>query len=193
MVILISAEGSTGKTLMAQRLMEKYKIPYLSIDHLKMGLYRSNTDCGFTPESDREIIEGKLWPIIREMIKTAIENNQHMIIEGCYLFPERLKEFDEEYLCFIIPVFMGFTANYVKNNFHTGIIAHRSDIEQRGYDEDRSIEQIIAGNAALQEKCRAESIDFFEIDGDYETDTARVYDWIDQKVRTMETIQEKKC
>ena len=41
MVILISGSSHTGKTLLAQKLLEKYKFPYLSVDHLKMGLIRS--------------------------------------------------------------------------------------------------------------------------------------------------------
>ena len=41
MVILITGASHTGKTLLAQRMLEKYKYPYLSIDHLKMGLIRS--------------------------------------------------------------------------------------------------------------------------------------------------------
>ena len=36
MVILIGGASCVGKTLMAQKLMEKYSIPYLSLDHLKM-------------------------------------------------------------------------------------------------------------------------------------------------------------
>ena len=41
MVILITGASHTGKTQLAQKLLEKYKYPYLSIDHLKMGLIRS--------------------------------------------------------------------------------------------------------------------------------------------------------
>ena len=41
MVILITGASHTGKTLLAQRMLEKYKYPYLSIDHLKMGMIRS--------------------------------------------------------------------------------------------------------------------------------------------------------
>lgn len=32
---------SYRKTALAQRLLEEYKYPYLSLDHLKMGLIRS--------------------------------------------------------------------------------------------------------------------------------------------------------
>ena len=55
MVILIGGAGYAGKTFMAQRLLEKYHYPYLSIDHLKMGLYRADPGCGFTDAIDREL------------------------------------------------------------------------------------------------------------------------------------------
>ena len=54
MIILIGGSTHAGKTLLAQRLLEKYKIPYLSIDHLKMGLIRSG-QTSLTPDDDREL------------------------------------------------------------------------------------------------------------------------------------------
>ena len=73
MVIIITGASHVGKTLLAQRMLEKYKYPYLSIDHLKMGLIRSgNTD--LTPEDDDDLTE-YLWPIVREMVKTAIDGD----------------------------------------------------------------------------------------------------------------------
>lgn len=52
MVILITGATHTGKTKLAQRLLEKYKYPYLSMNHLKMGLIRSGNpvtiiDCDY--------------------------------------------------------------------------------------------------------------------------------------------------
>ena len=72
MIILITGASHTGKTVLAQKLLEKYKYPYLSIDHLKMGLIRSGYT-KLTPEDDYKLTE-YLWPIVREIIKTAIEN-----------------------------------------------------------------------------------------------------------------------
>lgn len=83
MVILIAGGSHTGKTLLAQRLLERHHYPYLSIDHLKMGLIRSG-QTALTPEDDRELTD-YLWPIVREMVKTAIENRQNLIVEGCYI------------------------------------------------------------------------------------------------------------
>lgn len=83
MIILITGASHTGKTLLAQKMLEKYHYPYLSIDHLKMGLIRSG-NTNLTPEDDDDLTT-YLWPIVREMIKTAIENKQNLIVEGCYI------------------------------------------------------------------------------------------------------------
>ena len=96
MIVLIAGASHVGKTLLAQRMLEKYGYPYFSIDHLKMGLIRSgNTD--LTPKDDDALTE-YLWPIVLEMVKTAIENRQNLIVEGCYIPPDWRKDFSEEYL-----------------------------------------------------------------------------------------------
>ena len=78
MVILISGASHTGKTVLAQKILEKYQFPYLSIDHIKMGLIRSG-NTGLKPEDDNELVN-YLWPIIREIVKTAIENHQNLVV-----------------------------------------------------------------------------------------------------------------
>ena len=96
MIILITGASHTGKTLLAQKLLEKYNYPYLSIDHLKMGMIRSgNTQ--LTPVSADTELTMFLWPIVREIIKTVIENRQNLIIEGCYIPFDWKKDFTDEY------------------------------------------------------------------------------------------------
>ena len=96
MVILITGASHTGKTLLAQKLLERFHFPYLSMDHLKMGLIRSG-QTHLTPYDEKELTP-YLWSIVREMIKTAIENKQNMIVEGCYLPFDWKKDFPQEYL-----------------------------------------------------------------------------------------------
>lgn len=97
MILLIAGASHTGKTLLAQKLLEKYGYPYLSIDHLKMGLIRSKyTD--LTPESSDDALTDYLWPIIKEIIKTAVENEQNLIVEGCYIPFDWAQDFEPNYL-----------------------------------------------------------------------------------------------
>ena len=116
MVILISGASHTGKTALAQRLLLKYNYPYLSIDHLKMGLIRSG-NTKLTPLSDDDKLTEYLWPIVLEMVKTAIENNQNLIVEGCYIPPNFADYFEEEYLKNIKHYFLIMSENYLRTHF----------------------------------------------------------------------------
>lgn len=127
-IILITGASHTGKTLLAQRLLEKYKYPYLSIDHLKMGLIRSG-NTSLTPEDDDELT-GYLWPIVREIIKTAIENRQNLIIEGCYIPADWRQDFDRTYQEHIEFICLAMTEEYIEEQFDE-IIGHESEIESR--------------------------------------------------------------
>jgi len=143
MIILITGASHTGKTILAQRMLEKYNYPYFSMDHLKMGLIRSgNTD--LTPEDDEELVE-YLWPIVREMIKTAIENNQNLIIEGCYVPFDWRQDFDEQYLQSIRFICLAMSDEYIEAHFN-GIKEHGSDIEARLDDSYCTIDQLKEDN-----------------------------------------------
>lgn len=129
MVILINGASCTGKTYLAQNLMEKYKIPYLSIDHIKMGLIRSK-NTNLTPYDDEEL-QPYLWNIIKEIIKTVIENNQNIIIEGAYIPFNYKNDFSAEYLDNIKYICLAMSEKYINNNYN--LIINKSNIvENRG-------------------------------------------------------------
>jgi 2-phosphoglycerate kinase len=182
LIILIGGNSCTGKTLMAQKLLEKYKIPYFSIDHLKMGIYRSDSHCGFTPLDSNEVIAAKLWPIIKEMIKTMIENNQSSIIEGCYLLPKFVKDLEEQYPDKIVSVYLGFSTHYIENNFQSNIIKYRSIIEGRGNLEERPITQFINEHNKFRQTCIDYGGTYHEINSGYEDEIKRVFELIDKRM-----------
>jgi gluconate kinase len=165
MIILITGASHTGKTLLAQRLLEKYKYPYLSIDHLKMGLIRSGNTI-LTPEDDDALID-YLWPIVREIIKTAIENRQQLIVEGCYIPFDWRNAFDEQYLPSIRFICLAMTDNYIETHFDE-IKGHSSDIESRLNDDDCTIDSLKEDNRKYVEGFRRAGEQVVLIDGDYE-------------------------
>ena len=118
-------------------MLEKYNYPYISIDHLKMGLIRSGYT-KLTPEDDEELTE-YLWPIVREMVKTAIENNQNLIVEGCYIPFDWEKDFEREYLAHIQYYCLVMSQEYIKNHF-LNIKQYASIIENRGEAEEYQVE-----------------------------------------------------
>ena len=165
MIILIAGASHTGKTLLAQRLLETYHYPYLSIDHLKMGLIRSG-QTELTPMDDDRLTE-YLWPIVGEMVKTAIENRQHLIVEGCYIPFDWKACFSAEYLEHIRYVCLVMSEEYIREHF-ADIVKHGSVIENRLDDSDCDQEWLIRENRENLEQCRAYGCEYVLIEKDYE-------------------------
>ena len=165
MIFLIAGATHTGKTAYAQKLLEKYRYPYVSIDHLKMGLIRSG-QTNLTPMDDGKLTE-YLWPIVREMVKTAIENKQNLIVEGCYIPFDWQKDFDGEYLQSIRYICLVMSQRYIEGHF-ADIAEKANIIEQRMDNSCLSKEALIAENAWNHAQCIDHHLPYILIDGKYE-------------------------
>ena len=168
MIVLIAGASHTGKTALSQKLLEEYKYPYLSIDHLKMGLIRSGNTT-LTPLSADEELTAYLWPIVAEMIKTAIENEQNLIVEGCYIPFDWERNFKREYREKMKYVCLVMSERYIREHF-TDIKKYASVIEERLDDSDCTIEHVIEDNAKVLEQCKRYGVEYVLIDEKYQID-----------------------
>ena len=166
MIILITGASHTGKTALAQKLLEKYKYPYLSIDHLKMGLIRSG-NTKLTPMSEDKELTAYLWPIVLEMIKTAIENNQNLVVEGCYIPFDWQKDFDVGHLENIRYYCLIMSEGYIRSHF-ADIKEYANTIEDRLNDEWCTIENVLADNAEMLNLAQKHKANYILIEDKYE-------------------------
>ena len=171
MIILIAGASHTGKTALAQKLLEKYQYPYLCIDHLKMGLIRSQNTV-LTPMSDDGALTAYLWPIVREMIKTAVENKQNLIVEGCYIPFDWKKDFSAEYLRDIRYYCLIMSENYIRKHFDD-IKKYASVIENRLNDEDCTLESVLEDNEKNRKLAEKHKVNTILIDEKYEIDLSQ--------------------
>jgi len=165
MIILITGASHTGKTVLAQKLLEKYKYPYLSIDHLKMGLIRSGYT-NLTLEDDNELTD-YLWPVVREIVKTAIENKQNLIVEGSYIPFDWSKDFDRNYLEHIKYYCLIMSEKYLRNHF-TDVKKYSNAIENRLDDRWCTLESALKDNAQFLELAQKFGVNYILIDDKYE-------------------------
>ena len=167
MVFLITGASHTGKTLLAQRLLERCNFPCLSIDLLKMGLIRSK-NTHLTPDDD-DALTAYLWPIVREIIKTAIENRQNLVIEGCYIPFDWAADFDPfyrkdiRYLCLVM------SEKYITNHFDD-IREYANIIEKRMDDSCYTLESALAQNRENLKMCQEYGCDYILIDDIYKVE-----------------------
>lgn len=172
MIILITGASHTGKTLLAQRMLERYGYPYLSIDHLKMGLIRSGQTV-LTPADDNALTD-YLWPIVREIMKTAIENRQDLIIEGCYVPFNWRQDLGEPYDLSVRFICLSMTDAYIDAHFDA-VKDHASDIESRIDDSFCTTDLLKADNRAFLEGFQKAGEPVTLIDTDYEQTISKLF------------------
>ena len=166
MIILIGGSSHVGKTYISQKLMEKLAIPYVSLDHIKMMFIRSKlTD--LTVEDDLEMRDF-LWPYMAEYIKTAVENHQNLIVEGCYIPFDYKKCFSEEYLSEIKLFYVVMSEQYIRNNFDK--IKGYANVIERRLDDNPDMERLIKCSRDFKEGGLENGATVIEIDGDYDID-----------------------
>ena len=164
MVIIITGASHTGKTVLAQKMLEAYHFPYLSLDHLKMGLIRSGNTT-LTPMDDDKLTD-YLWNILREIIKTAIENGQNLIVEGCYIPFDWKDSFADEYLAEIRYLCLIMSDAYLSGHFGD-VIKYENAAEHRMPDPDFCMEYAKRENAYYLDHCRLYGLPYLLIDGTY--------------------------
>lgn len=165
MVILITGASHTGKTLLAQRMIEKCNYPCLSLDLLKMGLIRSG-QTSLTPEDDDKLTP-YLWSIVSEMIKTALENRQNLIVEGCYIPSDWKNSFTSGQLSKIRYICLVMSDRYIDEHF-TDIKRFANVIEQRLDDSCCTIESVKNDNRRYREMCEKCNLEYQLIDDRYQ-------------------------
>lgn len=163
MIFLIAGASHTGKTWLAHQLIETYHYGYLSLDLLKMGWIRSG-NTHLTPEDDEQLV-CELWPMVREMIKTAIENGQNMIVEGIYIPFDWQKEFDLKYQLEIEYYCLVMSENYLYKHFQS-VKKYANVIEKRHHD-CYTLEEALKDNRRNLQLCKRYGLRYILIDESY--------------------------
>ena len=119
--------------------------------------------------SDDEELTAYLWPVVREMIKTAVENSQNLIIEGCYIPFDWEKDFDDDYLPHIKYCCLIMSEKYIRNHFDD-IKKHANVIENRLDDSWCTMESVLADNAKMLKQAKEHGVNYKLIDDAYDVE-----------------------
>ena len=103
------------------------------------------------------------------MVKTAIENGQNLIVEGCYIPFSWRSSFEERYLPHIQCRWLILSRAYILKNFDV-IRDKANEIEQRLEDSGLNRDALIRENERNLEMCEAFGCKYILIDGEYRID-----------------------
>ena len=129
-----------------------------------MGLIRSGL-INMTVYDDEKLTE-VLWPVTKEIIKTAIENHQSLIIEGCYVPVNWKDDFDEELLKQIQFVCLIMSESYI--NTHENDLIKYGDVIENRLEKSINKEGFIHENKYWLDMCKTHQLPYVFVDEKYD-------------------------
>ena len=109
MLYLVSGTSRSGKTLIAEKLMEEKQIPYMSLDWLMMGFTNGMPQLGIHDKLFPDEIAKRLWSFFKAMCESMLYLEIDYIIEGEAMLPELIQELLDKYPDKIKICFVGYT------------------------------------------------------------------------------------
>lgn len=165
-ILFLTGATHSGKTLLADRLMKRYCIPVFSLDLLKMGLIRSGRTA-LTPYDDDALTE-ELWPIVREMVRTALENGRSLIIEGGYIPWNWADSFTPEERGHIFAAALVMTPAYVEAHYDD--ILRYAEAAEKRMGPPPAKEELLLEHAKTAEMAARHGFHLIRIEKDYRPD-----------------------
>ena len=109
MLYLISGASRSGKTLVAEKILDQKNLPYVSLDWLVMGFTNGMPECGIHDLLFPDEIARKLWSFLQAMCESMLFQEVDCVIEGEAVLPELVAELLDKYPDKIRICFLGYT------------------------------------------------------------------------------------
>ena len=166
MIYIISGTSRSGKTLIAQKFMQKRGIPYLSLDWLVMGFTNGIPEYGIHDKLWPNEIAERLWDYLKAMLESIIWSESDIIIEGEAVLPELIIDFLKKHPKRIRVCFLGYAHVSVPQKLEEVYEYHRDKKdwltnESNQYVEDH-IRNMVAYSKRIEKTCSHYGIRYFD-------------------------------
>lgn len=171
MLYLLGGASRGGKSRLARRLLAGRGVPSLHLDLLMMGFAKGLPGLGVDPETPAAVRGARMWPVVRAMAVTAIEDGVDCLFEGDLLLPEHAADLRDAHGEEVRAAFLGYAEVDARRklreirSFGGGPNDWLSDLP------DQRVLEIVATNTRLslrlKDECAALDLPYFDTSHDF--------------------------
>jgi 2-phosphoglycerate kinase len=172
LLYIIGGAARAGKTIIAQEFLERSQVPFLSLDLLKMSLVKGMPEAGIDPQESSRRLAIRLWPVVRGLASTILENARDYLIEGDMILPSQVREISADFPGQIRSCFVGFGDESVSKKLfvirkHTGPEDWLIDLGEE--EALQAVAELIQFSNELREQAREHGVAYFDSSADFDT------------------------
>jgi hypothetical protein len=186
MLIFLGGAARTGKGILERRLLTEQRLPYFSVDVLKMGLARGAPEYAIDPDAGAIAVAERIWPLVREMSHNLISEASPYLIEG-EILPAQVAWLRDEYPARVLGCFLGYPTISVEQKLSDlrRYGGHANDWPHSLPDDALRaiIEREIAFSQYLQAECAAHRMAFFDTSDQFLATHDQVVGYIEAALR----------
>jgi hypothetical protein len=163
---IIGGAPRAGKSILAQRMLAERNLAYFPTDILMMGIAKAMPQSGLKPRDSAPTRAEIMWPMLRAMASTIIENGDDYLLEGDVLMPSHVVELRERFGLGIKPCFMGYASidSSVKMRDIRQFAAGKKDWTNECEDAHllRLVLELRKFSQVLRDECRELRLPYFD-------------------------------
>jgi hypothetical protein len=187
MLYIVGGAARAGKSAVARRFLAETGVPYFPLDCLMMGFAKGFPEHGVGPEDDELHVAELLWPVVKGIATTFVEEEIDYLIEGAQLHPRHVGELCEALPGDVRACFLGFAeVDTMTKLRQIRRFGGGEDDWLRHYDDQhviREIERLKALSERLRAECSSYEIRYLEVSTDLEETVDRVVQYLKGSVR----------
>lgn len=170
MLFLIGGASRSGKSILAEKLLQEEDIPRFSTDYLTSA-FRSYPELGIRHEDNTYTRSESLWPFLKPMLQNIVEEEPTYCVEGEILTPAQVKELSDLYPGKITSAFLGYPTLTAEEKFQT-IHQNHGHINDWLKNENDDVVMDVTSRGVefsqfLQKECQNTSLGFFDTSTDF--------------------------
>lgn len=170
MIHYIGGAARSGKGILSRRLLTDLRLPYLSVDVLKMGLARGLPELRINPDAGGLQVAERLWPLVREMSLNLIEEQVDYLFEG-EILPKDVDALRQIYPTQVNACFLGYSMIAPEQKLHDirTYSGYPNDWPQSYTDSDLMsiIHREIEFSRYLQAECARYHFRYFDLSSQF--------------------------
>jgi hypothetical protein len=166
MIYIISGTSRSGKTFLAQKIMKKRGIPYLSLDWLVMGFTNGIPEYGIHDKLWPYEIAERLWDYLKAMLESIIWSESDIVIEGEAVLPELIINFLKKHPSRIRVCFLGYAHVSVPQKVEEVYEYHRGKKDWLTTESMQNVEDhirnMVAYSDRIEKTCSLYGLRYFD-------------------------------
>lgn len=171
MLYLVSGASRSGKTIIAERILEERGIPYLSLDWLVMGFTNGLPQLGVHDRLMPDEIAAGIWDYVKAMFESMIWSGIDYVIEGEAILPGRIRELIDSHPDKVRIVFLGYASVDVEQKLqeikeHSAGKVDWLTKESDAYIRDH-IQNMVGHSRLIREGCEEHDLPYFDTAEDF--------------------------